>query len=251
MSDRDGVYGQDGHRVKLRWGRRGATAGAEAGEILVIVDTLSFSTAVTIALENGAVVWPAATEAEAAARAAEVGAEVAVSRRDVPQRGRFSLSPSTWTGVEPGTRVVLPSPNGSTLARLGESAPVVLLGCLRNSWACAVAARKLGFELGVPISVLAAGERWPDDQGLRFSVEDLIGAGAIITAIDLAASPEARAARAAFEAARGDLAAVLSDSGSGRELIAGGFADDVRHAARLDVTTVIPRLTDGRFEALR
>ena len=46
-----------------------------------------------------------------------------------------------------------------------------------------------------------------------------------------------------------DLAAILWDCGSGRELRAGGFAADVRHAAQLDCYDSVPLMQQGRLEA--
>ena len=95
--------------------------------------------------------------------------------------------------------------------------------------------------------MIAAGEQWPDG-GLRPSVEDLIGAGAILTASDPATlSPEARAAVAAFRTVRARLDAALGESASGRELVAAGFGVDVQLAAELDATDIVPVLVDGAF----
>jgi 2-phosphosulfolactate phosphatase len=63
-----------------------------------------------------------------------------------------------------------------------------------------------------------------------------------------AMSPEARAAVAAFRAARGDLLEALAGSASGRELVDRGFSDDVAMAARLDVTDLVPVLGNGMFQ---
>src|SRR5438477_4167664 len=96
--------------------------------------------------------------------------------------------------LEPGEAVVLPSPNGSTCAALAvESGATVVAGCIRN-------ARAVGEQLrneNGPISVIPCGERWPDGS-LRPSVEDFLGAGAILSHLGGSASPEARAAIAAW-----------------------------------------------------
>jgi hypothetical protein len=49
----------DGHdvgipRVRLAWGQRGGQEAAERGDILVVVDTLRFSTAAATAVHHGA-----------------------------------------------------------------------------------------------------------------------------------------------------------------------------------------------------
>jgi 2-phosphosulfolactate phosphatase len=104
-------------------------------------------------------------------------------------------------------------------------------------------------------TVVAAGEQ-PEQGGWRAAVEDLLGAGAVLTALDPAASisapgcsPEAAAARAAFVAARPRLAEALTGCESGRGLAARGLGDDVSAAAQLDVSTAVPVLREGVFVA--
>ena len=93
------LYTQHPYHCRLDWGRRGVRQAAERGDILVIVDTLSFSTAVVTAVHYGGLIYPCSLEEDTAALAQQIGGEAAVSRRDVPERGRFSLSPRptcTW-----------------------------------------------------------------------------------------------------------------------------------------------------------
>src|SRR5689334_9619168 len=52
------VFAQSPYRCRLDWGRHGARAAAERQDILVIVDTLSFSTAVVTAVQRGGLVYP-------------------------------------------------------------------------------------------------------------------------------------------------------------------------------------------------
>jgi 2-phosphosulfolactate phosphatase len=98
-----------------------------------------------------------------------------------------------------------------------------------------------------PVAVVAAGERWPDDT-LRPAVEDLWGAGAVLALLDEGElSPEARLAADAFRAVEPSLPTALRGCASGRELAAAGFAEDVDVAAELDVSSVVPVLSDGAF----
>ncbi|MFV0256849.1 MAG: 2-phosphosulfolactate phosphatase, partial [Acidimicrobiales bacterium] len=154
-----------------------------------------------------------------------------------------------------GTGLVLPSPNGSTIAyeasRLGVAH--VAAGCVRNAGAVAQVASILAD--GAPIGVIAAGERWPGGV-LRPAVEDLLGAGAVLAALDPSASisapgcsPEADAARAAFVAARPRLPDVLAATGSGRQLIGRGWDDDVAMAAAHNSSWAVPLLVGDVFVA--
>jgi 2-phosphosulfolactate phosphatase len=139
---------------------------------------------------------------------------------------------------------VLASPNGAALSlAAADCGARVLAGCLRNAGAVADAAASTGG----PAVVIAAGERWPDDS-LRPALEDVLGAGAILAALAPAnPSPEARAAIAVFREARANLEARLLECASGRELVARGYAGDVRAAAALDASAAVPELRDGAF----
>ena len=83
------------------------------------------------------------------------------------------------TGVE---RIVLPSPNGSTITRaLAGTGARVVAGSLRNASAVADHVAPLVRD-GATCVVVPAGERWPDDT-LRPCVEDLWGAGAVLAGL--------------------------------------------------------------------
>jgi 2-phosphosulfolactate phosphatase len=234
-------------RERLEWGPAGVQRLAPLVDVVVIVDVLSFSTTVEIALSRGATVFPYRKRGDEAARyAAQVGAELADGRRS---RTGVSLSPESMTRVAEGTRLVLPSPNGATLtlaaAALNRN---VLIGSLRNAAAVARACRALG----ETVAIVPAGERWVQAEGetgtLRPAIEDLIGAGAILNALPPAnPSPEAEIALAAFERARSDLAGALTRCASGRELIERGFGADIALAAALNVSSVAPRLDADRI----
>jgi 2-phosphosulfolactate phosphatase len=96
--------------------------------------------------------------------------------------------------------------------------------------------------------VIACGERWPDGS-LRPSLEDLLGAGAILIHLGGRPSPEARAAIAAFRDAQDEIPEIVRQCASGLELAVKGREADVGYAAQLDVSTVVPVLTGGAFSA--
>ena len=242
-------FGQQAWRCRLEWGRRGAAAAAARGDVLVVVDTLTFSTVVATALHGGVTVYPC-LPGEQERLAQEVGAEAAVSRQDVPQGGRFSLSPATFLGSEPGARVVLGSPNGAACCVLAKGAPGVVAGSLVNAQATArfVSDRLAGGDQAV--TVLACGERWLTPVGgedLRFAIEDWLAAGAILSYLALDKSPEAQVCEAAFRGVRDRLEDVLLNCGGGVELREKGYEGDVLHAARMDLYGIVPLLLEGRF----
>jgi len=227
------------------WGPDGARKFDGKVGAIVVVDVLSFSTCIDIAVARGAVVIPfgfhdqrAATEAAKA-----LGAEVAGPRGSADHR--FSLSPASLASIERDTKLVLPSPNGSSISATVRSVPV-LTGCLRN--ARAVARRAFELANGRNVAVIPAGERWPDG-GLRPAIEDLIGAGAIIDELGLSSAPEAEVARQAFRSARTNLAKLLRECVSGQHLIDRGFAQDVDVAIELNTSRIAPQLIEGAYSS--
>lgn len=232
---------QSGFDLRFDWGESGLRALAGAAKTFVIVDVLSFTSCVSLACGRGARIFPYPwQDARGAAFAEERAALLAVPRGS----GGYSLSPASLAAVSRGERVVLPSPNGSQLSFQAAKSGQVFAGALRNA---AALARRLE-RAPAPIAVIAAGERWPDGT-LRPCLEDCLGAGALLARLPGSASPEARLARAAFEAAAPSLARALRECASGIELSERGYAHDVALAAELDADPTVPLLCDGAFAA--
>ncbi|MFD4294298.1 2-phosphosulfolactate phosphatase [Rhodococcus sp. NPDC058532] len=267
------AHRQGAHRNRFDWGPAGAAAVAVGCDVAVVVDVLSFSTTLTVALEAGAVVLPYPWDpAGAAAYAADHDATPAVGRSRA-RPGQPSLSPLSLRAGAVPTRLVLPSPNGSALSfglatggsphvatggsphvATGGSphvatggSPLVVGACLRNASAVA---RWIASSGASTVAVIAAGERWPDGS-LRPAVEDLWGAGAVLRAFAIAdpggCSPESLSAAAAFDAAAPTIGALLDSCAGGRELAAKGFGGDVAVAAEVDVSAVVPVLRGIEF----
>ena len=251
-------HDQSSYRVRLEWGPTGAQA--VPADYAVVVDVLSFTTTLSVALERGIEVFPFRwRDARAAEHAVRHGATLAVGRFEALSRGdarHVSLSPASLAEVAGIERLVLPSPNGSTIAfALADGGAQVVGACLRNATAVArwLAPRVAG---GASVVVVPAGERWHDDT-LRPAVEDLWGAGAVLAGlVGLSGlsglsgdglSPEAATAVAAYRAA--DLPDDLGRCASGRELVDAGFADDVAIAAQHDVSKLVPVLVGESFRS--
>ena len=225
-------------RLRFEWGPQGVACLAPGSDAVVIVDVLSFSTAVVVAAARDATVFPYRWADDTAAEyARSLGALLAGPRREAG----YSLSPGSLTGLPEGSRIVLPSPNGATLSLATGGTPT-FAGCLRNASAVARAAQSCGPR----VAVIACGERWPNG-ALRPALEDHIGAGAVLAHLDGAMSPEAAAAVSVFESARAHLPAALRNSVSGKELAGRGFGDDVAIASELNNDEVAPRLRDGAY----
>jgi 2-phosphosulfolactate phosphatase len=235
-------YAQAGFGVGFDWGPVGA--GVVAGDIVAVVDVLSFTTAVTVAADLGIEVYPYRWRDDTAiAYAEQWGAKLAVGRSEA-EPGDVSLSPVTIRKAQDVSRLVLPSPNGSTIAKqLSDGGATVIAVSLRNRQAAADWVREQG--TGQRVVAIAAGERWKDGS-LRPAVEDLWGAGGFLSALgqdDL--SPEARAAVAAYGAVADELPELLRECAGGRELTQYGYPEDVAIAAEVDESTSVPVLVDG------
>lgn len=85
------------------------------------------------------------------------------------------------------------------------------------------------------------------DETTRFTLEDLIGAGAIIGSLSAALSPEAQAAVSAFRGPNANLDQILRTSVFGKEGIVKGYADDVLYASELVTNDVAPVLHDRTY----
>lgn len=248
------VLGQHDFDIRFDWGPVGARL--LSADVAVIVDVLSFSTAVTIAVDRGMTVFPYPWKDDRAAEfAAEHDAVLAVGRLEATKSDgppALSLSPAGLLVGQAVPRLVLPSPNGSTIAApLRDTDSVVAIGCVRNATAVSQWLADT-IDQGRSVAVIAAGERWESDDSLRPALEDQLGAGAILAGLrdrGLAGrmSPESIAATAVFDSVTDNLPTVLHETVSGRELSAKGFASDVAVAAARDATSVVPMLGDGAF----
>lgn len=208
-------FDQSTYQVRLDWGVDGLVRLAPA-DIVIVVDVLRFSSTVVRAVERG---------------------------EDVP--------------LDAAAHAV--SINGAAVAEAAaRSGALVLVGGLRN--ASAVAAAVLAEQelrgARTSVALIAAGERTGSEtgSGLRFAVEDQLGAGAVVDALGARGidhtSPDAAVAAESFRALRRAVTHLLTASGSGLELIARGERDDVLAAAALDAASVVPVLRDGVFRAL-
>ena len=209
-------FDQSRYQVRFEWGVAGLAALAPA-DIVIVVDVLRFSSTVSTRVEAG---------------------------EEVP--------------LDAATHAV--SRNGAAVAAAAsgfDPAPLVLLGALRNASAVARVALAEQTRRGArtSIAVIAAGELAAADPAapLRFAVEDLLGAGAVIDALGTLGvdhtSPEAAAACEAFRGLRGAVRHLLTASGSGQELIDRGARDEVLAAAAVDASASVPQLHDGVFVA--
>lgn len=237
-------FSQGGFDIRLEWGQAAVDYLAEKADCAVIVDVMSFSTCVSLAVEKGARIYPYPWKDESANEyGIKIGAKVASLKRKFSGEG-YSLSPVSIQKISNGERLVLPSPNGSTLSfKARDTGIAVFSGCFRNMSATAKACGIFKRVLIIP-----CGERWPDGT-LRPCVEDYVAAGGIINAMWRGnCSPEAQAAVAAWHFYQQQNLHPLYDCSSACELQQRGFSKDVRLCLETDTSDLACRL-NGDFYA--
>ncbi|PBI78063.1 hypothetical protein A9993_24845 [Rahnella victoriana] len=236
-------FSQTDFDVRLEWGAQAVEHLAADADCIVIIDVMSFSTCVSIATDSGATVYPYPWK-DASAQQYAVARDAQCAQFDRRFQGPgFTLSPCSLQEIFAGTRLVLPSPNGSALtfaARTHDAA--IFTACFRNLTATARACEKYQRILLIP-----AGEKWPDNS-LRPAIEDLAAAGGLVARLPhRVVSPEARAARAVYDNLP---LAELEQCGSARELLRRGFAADVALCLQEDVSDFACRLQGEFFTAV-
>jgi 2-phosphosulfolactate phosphatase len=240
--------------LQLDWGLDGVRFALKNGDIVVIVDTLRFSTAVTTAIANGFTIYPVADQVEGKSVATSMGAEM--SGR--PGKDKYTISPHSYMKVLPGDnrRVVLYSPNGAACAALAGADDLVYIGCFLNARAVGRLMAEMAHEKRRNITVVAAGEQRAINTGARivydkeaaypvFAVEDYLASGAIISSTELGKNTEARLCQLTYECVQDQIEDLLFGSFSGKYLVGNGLAADITHAARLDLYDVVPIVRQG------
>jgi phosphosulfolactate phosphohydrolase-like enzyme len=228
-------------------------------DIVVIVDTLRFSSAVVTAVAHGFTIYPVCDHESGKALAAQINAELAGR----PGKAVFSISPRSFINAPPTSnrKVVLFSPNGATCSTLAGKDDTVYIGCLLNARSIGAHLSKIAQESGQNVTIVAAGEQRAIDTGERivydikagypvFAVEDYFACGAIIHHSHLNKSAEARVCETTYRASHEEIVDYLLESFSGRYLVQHDLKEDVNHAAQLNLYDVIPVVCDGKITRL-
>jgi 2-phosphosulfolactate phosphatase len=239
-------------QIHVEWGATGAKLAAARGDIVVIVDVLSFSTSITLAVSRGATVFSFShQEIDVLGGPEAISAQLNANLIDRDRRAinsRFSLSPASLTNTNDNDRIIFTSLNGANCTAAAKASPVVLIGALTNRYAVADAvAQLLRSTVSDRCTLIACGEHWSSisdahGEAIRPGIEDLIGVGAIANRLipNFTLSEEALSAASAFASTRDRLFESLSSSVSGRELIAKGFGTDIELAVELDSVGEVP-----------
>jgi 2-phosphosulfolactate phosphatase len=247
-----GAFGQSDADVRFEWGPVGA-AHLTGGACVVVIDVLSFTTAVSVVTSRGMAVYPQRwDDPGTVAFAAEHDAQLVVRRRDLSAERPWSLSPAVLRTAPVTPRLVMPSPNGSTISVAAAATDTtVVAASLRNASAVGRWLVTQGFGTSTrPAVIIAAGEKWRDGS-LRPALEDGLGAGAVLHHLRSAGaklSVEADAMAGMF-GATGDVEAAVRSCGSARQLVRAGYGGDVDVAVELDSDDTVPVVHDGAFTA--
>jgi len=93
------IFDQAEYQVRCEWGLRGLKERSPTSDVLVIIDVLSFTTALDIAISRGGVVFPYPYKDDSALQYAAASHANLASR----ERGAgFSLSPSSLLELPSG-----------------------------------------------------------------------------------------------------------------------------------------------------
>lgn len=213
------MFDQSPFECRVEWGQRGAREAAERGDITIIVDVLSFSSAVVTAVEFGAIIfpYPPPLNEQAKAYAKKMGAELILGRAEAGRLGKPSLSPVSFGPTHAGKKFVLCSLNGAVCTWIASKTAALFIGCLLNASAVAEIANRLRTETGANITVVPCGEQWANvkdgENRLRPSMEDYLGAGSILSKLEGSKSPEAQVCIGAFHHAEPNISELLWDCG--------------------------------------
>lgn len=247
------MFDQSPFQCRMEWGARGAREAAERGNIIIVVDVLSFSTTVVTAIHHGALIYPYPVykDGKELDFAEKVGAELIFGRAESVKLGNPTLSPVTFNQTHKHKKYVLCSLNGALCSWVAAKVPALLIGSLLNASSVATYASKLQSQTSTDITVISCGEQWEDvfdrENKLRPAMEDYLGAGAILSKLNGEKSPEAELCASAFKSVEERVQDLIWDCGSGRELRLKGFEKDVLHAAQIDAFKNVPILTDSYF----
>ncbi|MFH1701659.1 MAG: 2-phosphosulfolactate phosphatase [Candidatus Zixiibacteriota bacterium] len=229
------------------WFPKGALKAADQGDIVIIVDVLSFSTTVAYAVSNSAIIIPYYHPNMAEEIAFREKAIISVSRSEVPSKGKYSLSPATFLDIKAGEKVVLVSPNGARCCLNSNGAFEIIIGGFINAKAVCVYAMEIMKSSGKSVTVIACGEReYESFEGeLRKADEDYLGAGAIISQLPCEKTNEAALCENYFIKHKDNLENEVSKCKSGLELSEWGYNKDVELAIKLNCLEVVPVYKNG------
>jgi 2-phosphosulfolactate phosphatase len=218
-----------------------------ASRAVVVFDVLRATTTMTAALAAGVGEIRVFPNTEAARKEA---ASVGLYPKPLLCGEENCLAPTDFDlGNSPGDfdrslkdrTLFMSTTNGTRAIIAAAEAKLLLVGALVNASAVA----KVLAESKLDVILLCAGTNG------KVAIEDVIGAGAVLTALKRierveGESDAARVALRLFEVSRDDLKSALSSGAGGRNVINAGLAADIDFAASLDRFKNVVGQVEGR-----
>lgn len=215
-----------------------------SNRFVIVIDALRATTVIAVALSEGAkCVIPVMEIEEAVKLYHTLGADSARlcgEREGNPISGfHFGNSPFEYGAkAVRGHTLIMTTTNGTRAIHAASGAAALALGAVVNASAVAGDARQSGLD----VTLVCAGTRG------RFTMEDLLAAGAII---EVLGAPSGSLddlsviARDFYRANAGDLANALRNCAHAKFLIEAGYASDVEFCMRRDCLKAVPYFEKG------
>ncbi|HEV8604331.1 MAG TPA: 2-phosphosulfolactate phosphatase [Tepidisphaeraceae bacterium] len=211
------------------------------GRAVVVLDVLRATTTMIAALSAGVReirIFPDTRSARAAAT--ENREALLCGEENCLKPAGFDLgnSPASLNSKHAGRTLFMSTTNGTRAILSARGAPQIIVGALVNAGAVAARIKKIGLDL----LLLCAGTNG------KTAMEDLIGAGAVLSAlgenIELE-SDTALLAMTVFQANSRNLRSALRQSQGGINVIRAGLEEDIDFAANLDSLYAVGMVEDG------
>ncbi|MDB4958305.1 MAG: 2-phosphosulfolactate phosphatase [Myxococcales bacterium] len=240
-------------RIRVFASYRNLSADAVEGLDVVIVDVLRATTTIVFAVSQGASVLPLAGVDEALERGRELGDKaIVVGERMGQQLAGFHCnnSPTELAAFDLKRKtVVLTTTNGTQAVAASKPARRIFAAALTNAPALGEFLCKKG-TLERDLAIICAGRNTG-----AIAFEDLLGAGAVVSAVEKAAkrgadlwlADGARVAREIFRRERARLHAAVRGSDAGRDLMKHGGRADIAVASAHGTVEAVARLRGGMF----
>lgn len=216
---------------------------------VVVIDTLRATSVIALALAEGARCVIPVMEIEEAVKLyhslGEGTARLCGERDGNPISGfHFGNSPFEYRAkAVHGHTLIMTTTNGTRAIHQASGAAVLALGSMLNASAVAADVRESGHDL----TLVCAGTRG------RFTIEDVLTAGAIIDALGLSGLGMDDLSMLALDYYRlhaGDLAVALDSCAHAQYLIDAGYGNDVEYCMRKDSLRVVPYFEKGMVKLL-
>jgi 2-phosphosulfolactate phosphatase len=215
------------------------------GKTTVVIDVLRATTTITTALENGAKeVIPLGSIENAINISKQIGGQsLLCGERNTKKIEGFAHGNSPlefmYDGLK-GKSVLLFTTNGTRAIYKSRYSELLYTASFNN---IAAVCDKL-IKSGNNLEIFCSGNN------SSFSMEDTVCAGALISELNLKGNSikltdSAKGSLILFERYKEDIEAMLRDTDHGKILIENGFDEDIKYAARINISSAVPYFTNN------